>query len=363
MKNGAARVALSRRAVLGGVATSLLAAPLAHADAPSLQGVTLRVATWGGTWMQLLQQFVEPTLKARGATVEYVLGQPDDNLAKLIVARGQLPPFDVIEYSENDRSSMLGAGVVAPIDYAHLPNAQGVRAAGRQPNMVANASTLDGIVYNSTKFQEAGIAPPKTYGDLANPRLRERVAFGDITTVQGVKGLIAIAYENGGNETNLTPGMQAIAKLQPRSFYKTWTQILTQFKAGDVWVAHWHAGWVVRGRQAGIPLDLALPPVAGKRGVLSNTWLSPVKGSSNGAAALAFINEYLALQPQVELGKRNGIRPINQQAADTLAKDDAALASVLPLSEAAVEQIFYPDMLKIDMDALIDQWNRTVLHA
>jgi hypothetical protein len=128
-------------------------------------------------------------------------------------------------------------------------------------------------------------------------------------------------------------------------------------------VAHWHAGWVVRGQQAGIPLDLALPPVAGKKGVLSNTWLSPVKGSPNGAMALAFINEYLALQPQIELGKRNGIRPINQQAADALAKDDPALAAVLPLSEAAVEQIFYPDITKIDMDALIDQWNRTVLHA
>ncbi len=363
---------LPRRAVLGaglrlgaglGLGAGLLAAPCARAAAPSLAGVTLRVATWGGTWMQLLQQFVEPGLTARGATVEYVLGQPDDNLAKLIAARGQRPPIDVIEYSENDRSSMLGAGVLAPIDYAQLPNAQGVGPQERLASMVANSSTLDGIVYNGAKFKEAGIAPPRTYADLADPKLRDRIAFGDITTPQGVKGLIAIAYENGGNETNLMPGMQAIVKLKPRSFYKTWTQILTQFKAGDVWAAHWHAGWVVRGRQAGIPLDLALPPVAGKHGVLSNTWLSPIKGSPNGAAALAFINEYLAPQPQIELGRRNGIRPINQQAADALAKSDPTLAAVLPLSQAAVTEIFYPDILKIDMDALIDRWNRTVLRA
>lgn len=361
MRSG--RVLVSRRALIGGLGGGLLGASSSRAADASLQGMTLRVATWGGTWMQLLQQFVEPAIKARGATVEYVLGQPDDNLAKLIAARGQRPPIDMIEYSENDRTSMLGAGVLAPIDYAQVPNAQGVRASGRLPSMVANSSTLDGIVYNSAKFQEAGIAPPKTYADLADPRLRDRVAFGDITTPQGVKGLIAIAYENGGSETNLLPGMQAIVKLRPRTFYKTWTQILTQFKAGDVWVAHWHAGWVVRGRQAGIPLDLALPPVAGKKGVLSNTWLSPVKDSPNGVAALAFINEYLALRPQIELGKRNGIRPINQQAADMLAKDDPALAAVLPLSAAEVDQIFYPDITKIDMDALIDQWNRTVLHA
>jgi len=33
------------------------------------------------------------------------------------------------------------------------------------------------------------------------------------------------------------------------------------------------------------------------------------------------------------------------------------------LSEAALAEIFYPDITKIDMDALIDQWNRVVLHA
>lgn len=362
-RNGAL---LQRRTLLGaGIAAGaglLTVRPGRAADA-SLAGITLRVGTWGGTWMQLLQQYVEPALKAHGATVEYVLGQPDDNLAKLIAARGQRPPIDLIEYSENDRSSMLGAGVIAPIDYAQLPNAHGVPAGWRLPGMVANSSTIDGIVYNATKFQEAGIAPPRSYADLGNPKLRDRIAFGDITTPQGVKGLIAIAYENGGNETNLLPGMQAILRLRPRTYYKTWTQIFTQFKAGDIWAAHWHAGWVVRGRQAGVPLDIALPPVAGKHGVLSNTWLSPVKDSPNSTAALAFINQYLAPQPQEELGRRNGIRPINQQAADALAKDDAALAAVLPLNQAAVAQIFYPDILKIDMDALIDQWDRTVLHA
>jgi putative spermidine/putrescine transport system substrate-binding protein len=362
--DGRGETPLPRRALLGaGLGGGLLVANLAGAAEASFSGVTLRVATWGGTWMQLLQQFVEPQIRARGATVEYVVGQPDDNLAKLIAARGQRPPIDLFEYSENDRTSVLGAGVLAPIDYVQLPNAQSIRPSGRLPSMVANSSTLDGIVYNRAKFQEAGLAPPRNYADLANPQLRDRLAFGDITTPQGVKGLIAIAYENGGNETNLLPGMQAIVRLAPRTFYKTWTQILSQFKDGDVWAAHWHAGWVVRGRQAGIPLDLALPPVAGQRGVLSHTWLSPVNGSPNGAAALAFINEYLALKPQIELGRRNGIRPITQRAADALAQEDPALAAVLPLSATALEQIFYPDVTKIDMDALIDEWNRTVLRG
>ena len=211
---------LHRRTLLGtGIAAGLglrPSHPVRAADAPQTTA-TLRVATWGGTWMQLLQQYVEPALHAHGTEVSYVLGQPDDNLAKLIAARGQTPPIDLIEYSENDRSSMLGAGVLAPIDYAHVPNAHGVQADWRLPDMVANSSTLDGIVYNADRFKEAGLAPPRTYADLADPQLRDRLAFGDITTPQGVKGLIAIAYENGGSETNLAPGMQAILRLRPRN--------------------------------------------------------------------------------------------------------------------------------------------------
>jgi putative spermidine/putrescine transport system substrate-binding protein len=358
------RAGYPRRTILTGVlgGAAILLRDRA-AFAAILDGVTLRVGTWGGTWMQLLQQYVAPALEQSGAKIEFVLGQPNDNLAKLIAARGQRPPIDLIEYSENDRTSMDGADVLASIDYTALDNARGVPANGRLVNMVANSSTLDGIVFNAAKYREAGLPPPRSYADLAHPALRDRVAFGDITTPQGVKGLIAIAYENGGSETNLLPGMQAIVKLAPRTFYSTWTQIFAQFKSGDIWAAHWHAGWVVRGRQAGVPLDLALPRVAGRQGVLSNTWLSPVNGSSNGAAALAFIDGYLSLQPQIELGRRNGIRPINQQAADRLAQDDKELAAVLPLSEAALAEIFYPDITKIDMDALIDQWNRVVLHA
>jgi putative spermidine/putrescine transport system substrate-binding protein len=354
---------LSRRAVMAGALVAALRTRSAHSESASFDGITLRVATWGGTWMQLLQQFVVPNLERSGAKVEFVLGQPNDNLAKLIASRGQRPPIDLIEYSENDRTSMDGAGVLEPIDYARLSNARDVPAPGRLNNMVANSSTLDGIVFNATKYREAGLPPPRKYADLAHPMLRDRVAFGDITTPQGVKGLIAIAYENGGSETNLLPGMQAIVRLAPRTFYSTWTQILAQFKSGDVWAAHWHAGWVVRGRQAGVPLDLALPRIGDKQGVLSNTWLSPVKGSPNGGAALAFIDDYLSLQPQIELGRRNGIRPVNQQAADRLAQDDKELAAILPLSRDAMAGIFYPDITKIDMDALIDQWNRTVLHS
>ena len=296
-----------------------------------LAGTTLRVATWGGSWLKRIQKTVEPGLTARGAKVEYVIGNPPDNLAKLIAARGQAVPFDVIEFSENNRSDMIGAGVLADIDYKQVPNAAPIDPRYRLKSMVAHSSTIDGIVYNAQKFKELGLPPPQKYADLANPKLKDRVTFSEPTGIQGVKGIVAIAYENGGNEQNLKPGLEAINRLHLGSFYISSTKLFAQFKAGDIWAAHWHVGWVIRARHAGLPLAITFPKIGDKKGVISNVWLGVVKGTHNAKAAEAFINEQLALKPQEALGRETGARPVNQAAADAL-KSDPLLAELLPLT-------------------------------
>ena len=327
--------------------------------AKDLEGVTLRVACWGGSWLKRIQSTIEPQLVARGAKVEYVVGNPHDNLAKLVAARGQAVPFDIIEFSENNRTDMNEAGVLAELDYSQVSNAAPIDPRYRLKNMVAHSSTIDGIVYNADKFKELGVPAPKTYADLANPKLKGRVTFGEPTVIQGVKGIVAIAYENGGNEKNLKPGLEAINKLAPGSFYKSSTKLFAQFKAGDIWAAHWHVGWVIRGRKADIPLAFAMPKIQDKHAVISNVWLGVVKGTSNAKAAQAFINEYLASKPQEEIGRLTGARPVNQAAADAL-KSDPLLAEFLPLTSKDYAEVYYSDLTSIDMAALVDQWNRTV---
>jgi len=338
-------------------AALLLAAP---AVANDLAGVTLRVATWGGSWLKNIETNIQPQLEARGAKVEYVIGNPHENLAKLIAARGQRPPFDVLELSEHNRRDIEESGVLAPIDYRNVPNAAGIDARYRPATMVAHSATIDAIVYDTEKLKSAGVTPPKTYADLSNPKLKGRVFMAEASIIQGVKGIVAAAYENGGSETNLQPGLEAIAKMDAASYYGSSPKLFTQFKAGDVWVAHWHIGWVVRGRQAGMPLAFTLPEVKGQHGVISNVWLGVIKGTTNQKAAEVFINEYLAQKAQEALGRETGARPVNQAAADALAKDPL-LAEILPLSADAFAKMYYSDLSVIDTGALLDAWNRTVV--
>jgi len=355
-------MAIARRGLIHAtIAWGLVAAGAAPARAGDLDGVTLRVATWGGSWLQFIRSAIEPRLTARGAKVEYVLGNPNENLAKLLAARGQPVPFDVIEFSENNRNDLDEAGVLAPLPYAQIPNAAALAARDRLPAMVANSSTVDGIVYNAKKFAELGLAPPKTYADLANPKLAGRVSFPDATIIQGIKGIIAIAYENGGDESHLDPGLDAIAKLDVGAFYTSSVKLFTQFKAGDVWASHWHVGWVDRARRDNLPLAVSLPAIKDKHGVLSNVWLGVIKGTANQAAAAAFINEYLAPDVQEQFGRLIGARPVDPVAAERL-RQDQALAELLPLTPAAYDAMYFPDLTKIDLNDLLDRWKRRVIH-
>jgi putative spermidine/putrescine transport system substrate-binding protein len=355
-------MAIARRSlILATIACGLAAAGAAPACAGDLDGVTLRVATWGGSWLQFIRGAIEPRLTARGATVEYVLGNPNENLAKLLAARGQPLPFDVAELSEHNRNDFDEAGVLAALPYAQIPNAAALAARDRLPTMVANSTTVDGIVYNAKKFAELGLAPPRTYADLADPKLAGRVSFPDATIIQGVKGIVAIAYENGGDEQHLDPGLAAIAKLNVGAFYTSSVKLFTQFKAGDVWASHWHVGWVERARLDGLPLAVTLPAIKDKHGVLSNVWLGVIKGTKNQAAAAAFINEYLASDVQEQFGRLIGARPVNPVAADRLMKDPA-LAELLPLTLAAYAAEYFPDLTKIDLNDLLDRWKRQVIH-
>ncbi|MCC7273749.1 MAG: extracellular solute-binding protein [Alphaproteobacteria bacterium] len=354
-------VPVGRRRVLAfGVAVLTLGLAGPAAAQRDLEGVTLRVATWGGGWAKNIETTIQPQLEARGAKVEYVIGNPHENLAKLIAARGQKPPFDVMELSEHNRRDIDEAGVLTALDYSKIANAAGIDLRYRLPTMVANSATIDGIAYNAQKFQELGLAPPRTYADLADPRLKGRVSFADATIIQGVKGIVAIAYENGGSEDNLQPGLDAVRRLDVGSYYNASTKLFTQFKSGDVWAAHWHVGWVIRARQAGMPLAMTFPEIKGQRGVTSNVWLGIIKGAGNDKAAHAFINEYLGPKAQEAMGRETGSRPVSQAAADALAKDPL-MAEFLPLSADAFARVYYSDLSKIDTGALLDAWNRSVV--
>src|SRR3954452_24821520 len=97
------------------VAATLLLASLAAtttaAEDKRFDGVTLRVATYGGPWKDTLQQVVGAELEKLGAKVEFITGAPSAHLAKLVASRGKAPLFDLMEVDEPSAPLFLRTGV------------------------------------------------------------------------------------------------------------------------------------------------------------------------------------------------------------------------------------------------------------
>ena len=162
----------ARRVMLAGAIVAVSAGLWtqgALGQAKPFDGVTLRVATFGGPWRDDLAKNLAPKIEALGGKVEFIIGSPQDNLAKLIAARGREPPFDVVEILDAQVDQVIEGGLIVPLDYAAIPNAGQIEPWQRMPNAIGIWTTQEVICYDKGKFAELGIPPPTTYKDLANP--------------------------------------------------------------------------------------------------------------------------------------------------------------------------------------------------
>ena len=333
-----------------------------HAQAKPFDGVTLRVGTFGGPWRDDLVKFVQPKMEALGIKVEFVIGSPQDNLAKIIAARGREVPFDVVEILDAQVDQMADAGLLVPIEYNAIPNASQLDAWQRGANAVGNWTTQEVICYDKGKFAELGIPVPTTYKDLANDKLSGRVMYADITGGGGLANFAGIVYASGGDTNNVKPGLDTLKTFKDVKFWKAGGDVVAAFKAGDIYAAVAHTGWCLRAAKfAGANVATAHPKInASKTGVLKVGWLGAVKGTKNAAAAMVFMNAYLDEEFQVAFAKNSGVWPVNKKAMQRMRTEDPVFAAMNMLDPADVDRMLRVDYKGVNVNNWYDQWNRAV---
>ena len=346
-------------AVAAAVTTAFSLAALAQGGGEmTFKGVTLRVATWGGATRDGLRDYVASELERRGAKVEFVIGSPQDNLAKLIAAHGQVP-FDVFEFLGTMRPEIEGRDLLAKLNTAHLPNAKGLRFEPPSERMVPTWITEEMIMYNKERFRESGIAPPKSLADLRNAKLAGRIMIPDISSGGGIEAVGAFALTAGGNEGNIAPGLELIKELPGVRFWKAGGEVVTQFKSGDIWVAVAHAGWALRAARAGVPIATVPARLGARQGMIKEGYIGVVKGTRNQEAAEFFINTYLSAEAQEKFALKVGVVPVVQAARGKMA-EDPMLRDLVILDPAKIGNMARLDPAKIDLSKWNDEWNRSV---
>lgn len=348
-----------RRLLQSMAAAGTLLAPGLAARAADLDGQPLRLGTWGGSWRDSLDTTIGKPLVQRGAKVDYVLGSPASNLAKLIAARGREAPLDSMEGAPDIAPSMVSARLIEKIDYTRLPNATGLLSFARGDYQVMTVATLDGIVYNTAKFAELGIPAPKQYKDLIDPKLAGRVAFPDISHTQHWNAVVGLAYDAGGDESTISKSIPLINQMRPAYFYETSTDLATKFGAGEIWAAPWHAGFVVRLKRTGLPVAMAHPQIGRRYGALWPVLYHQVANAKTPALASLFLDAYLSPAVQFDHSKFTGSLPMNAEARERL-KTDPENKDVLMFSEAELNNTLLIDFARIDLPAWREAWSRVI---
>ncbi len=336
-----------------GTAATLVAVPTAEAQ--RFDGVTIRVATWGGSWRDRIHELIGTEFEKRGGKVEYVIGNALENFNKLLAARGQRPPFDVMEFQSDLWRALKESGVLMPLPYAQIPNAAGHTPEQKDAETVSTWILEEGIVYNADRFKEHGIAKPEKYSDLFDAKLAGRIAWPDIS--YGPYALIGLSTEQGGDELNIDPGLARLKQANVGYFYRSSVELSTKFASGDVWAAPWHAGWAVRVKRTGLPLAVAFPKVKDRQGVLANGMIGMVKGTTVGPAAEFWVNRYLSPEVQETFCRANGIAPLSRDAMASM-KKDPFLDELMLLTPEAIAKAYAIDWARIDLADIVNKWSR-----
>ena len=350
---------LTRRAFVA--ATLALAARPGLAQDRRFDGQTLRIGTFGGTNADAIREAVGARFAAAGAKLDFVIGSPQDNMAKVIAARGRgEPPMDAFEILGAMVPQVTALNLLGDLDYKLIPSAAALEPGQRQAKLVAIWTTQEMIVFNTAKFAELGIAAPVALTDLANPKLAGRVMIPDISSGGGLEGVGAFALTAGGSETEIDPGLRLMKRIDGLRLWKAGGEVVTAFRSGDIWAAQAHAGWAVRTQYAGVNVTTVPPRLGAHTGLIKEGYMGIVRGSRHAELAAFYIDAYLDAATQYQMTVKTGTVPVNPAAWAKLA-DTSVVKDMMILDPARIAAMTRLDYGKIDIAAWNDRWNRIVV--
>jgi putative spermidine/putrescine transport system substrate-binding protein len=289
---------------------SLLAAAGRSAEAQGSSGDLkgeLVVCVAGGKWETafrdgMLKPFTE---KNPGLKVHLDLTAGTAQLAKLRAARGNNPPFDIVNMLDEQMDVAIREGLIDPFDASEVPQVKNLYAVsepakwqkdGKYYAVHQNWGQL-GITYRADKVKN----PPKEWLDFWKPEYKGLIGMPPISYSIGLQFFIATIHGLGGDEKNpadVDRGFEKMKALQGSVVQQPADAGVIQqlLERGDVGIVPLWDGRAHALAEAGLPIGFNYPNKPGP--VASGAPMGIVKGTKNRAAAVRMIDFRLSPQPQ-----------------------------------------------------------------
>lgn len=298
---------------------------------PDGNGRTLSVSVWGGETERAFKETVEPVFKKlTGAEVQYDTGSGGERFNKLL-AQASSPTVDVFINSGENVYQANRQGLLVDIDTRRVPNAADI----------ADWAKLFpyGISYGLLAFgltRTSGMPALTSWQDLWRPDLAGKLGLPGIGHTQMPMLLIVAAELNGGSATNIEPGLEALAKLDPAVLQYFWTEWADRAKTGEVTVVSEFNYSLLGAQAAGVDFAFDFPQ---EKAIAADNTMSIVKDRPNEDLAHVFLDVAFDAQVQTDFcGEWLG------SPANTKATIAPKVEGKVPLAADILDQVRFFDL-------------------
>jgi putative spermidine/putrescine transport system substrate-binding protein len=317
---------------------------------------TLYVGSYGGSTQQAFEKRIIPEFeKTHDVNIVYVPGNSTDTLAKLQAQKGKQelnvvllddgPMYQAVQFGFCDKLAD------APVYHKLYP------IANMGDKAVAFGVVATGLAYNADAFRKAGLPPPTSWTALTDKRFSQKIAIPPISNTYGLQALLMFARLNGGSETNIAPGFDAMIKrVAPNvlAWEPSPGKMTELFQDGDVTLAVWGSGRVLTLAQTGFPIRFVYP----KEGAMALlTAVCPVVQNKQAALSQEFVQYLLSPPVQAILAQTQAWGPVNSETQLT-----PAVAATVPYGKDQIAKLMTTDWSVVNQKRAdwTNQWNRQV---
>jgi len=340
-----------RQVLIGGVA----GAAAVSAGVAWAQQKELVANTYGGGWEQGHKQAIaEPLEKKTGAKVILIPMLANELVARIKAAGGAKPPVDVALVDDGPFLTAIKENVFLRLPMDRIPNAAKLYPQYRpkEPYGVPIGASVIGIAYNAKKLKSA----PTSWQDLWKPEYKGKVGLCTPASTLGTVALLSFAKAQGGGESKIEPGFDAVKSLLPSvgSIASSPAALQTLLERGEVDIAPmWHSNTLLlKGKGTG--MEFVLPKEGGIAGL---AWFAITK-AGNLDLALAYINQGLSVQSQTLLATPPFFFGPTVQGI----KVEPQLRGVVPAAPEDLARLVKVDWSQINPQRpeWINRWNREI---
>lgn len=200
---------------------------LAFLEGKDFTGQTLVVGVWGGVIEDILRTTVIPSLEARGAKVELLLGGTGDRFSKIYMEKDN-PTMDICYLNMFECQQSCKDGITEPPS-DRIPAFKDLYPIATNSSYGVSLMAL-GIAYNPDFFDEA-----PDWEDLWKPEYKGKIAFPNYPGSEGDAFIALAAKLNGGSEYDIDKGFEKLRELCPVPLvYTNLDELFMMMDKGDI---------------------------------------------------------------------------------------------------------------------------------